>query len=113
MLPLLGEKTIKMAITRGNNTVLIYLFPLLQTRYAEKWVKLIHTDLKPENILLVSSDYVKLNDPKGETLFQTHENLEHLAMMERVLGPLPRHMLERAEYGFLLLLLSLLSPNAA
>jgi dual-specificity kinase len=37
---------------------------------------------------------------QGETLFQTHENLEHLAMMERVLGPLPWHMLERAEYGF-------------
>ncbi|KAI4984629.1 hypothetical protein ZWY2020_017259 [Hordeum vulgare] len=34
----------------------------------------------------------------GETLFQTHENLEHLAMMERVLGPLPRHMLERADH---------------
>jgi len=26
----------------------------------------------------------------GDTLFQTHENLEHLAMMERVLGALPR-----------------------
>lgn len=25
----------------------------------------------------------------GEALFQTHENLEHLAIMERVLGPLP------------------------
>jgi len=127
-------------------------------------LQLIHTDLKPENILLVSSDYVKLPDPKdgsfsrklpkssaiklidfgstayhhqnrsyivstrhyrapevilghgwsypcdiwsigcilielcsGETLFQTHENLEHLAMMERVLGPLPQHMLERAD----------------
>ncbi|XP_010912940.1 serine/threonine-protein kinase AFC2-like isoform X1 [Elaeis guineensis] len=33
----------------------------------------------------------------GETLFQTHENLEHLAMMERVLGPLPQHMLRRAD----------------
>ncbi|XP_057827876.2 serine/threonine-protein kinase AFC2 isoform X3 [Cryptomeria japonica] len=33
----------------------------------------------------------------GETLFQTHENLEHLAMMERVLGPLPRHMLKKAD----------------
>ncbi|XP_073284175.1 serine/threonine-protein kinase AFC2-like isoform X3 [Primulina huaijiensis] len=32
----------------------------------------------------------------GEALFQTHENLEHLAMMERVLGPLPHHMLKRA-----------------
>lgn len=31
-------------------------------------------------------------------MFQTHENLEHLAMMERVLGPLPQHMLKRAEY---------------
>ncbi|POO02430.1 Serine/threonine protein kinase [Trema orientale] len=33
----------------------------------------------------------------GEALFQTHENLEHLAMMERVLGPLPQHMALRAD----------------
>ncbi|KAJ6924127.1 hypothetical protein NC652_017431 [Populus alba x Populus x berolinensis] len=33
----------------------------------------------------------------GEALFQTHENLEHLAMMERVLGPLPQHMAIRAD----------------
>ncbi|CAA6668023.1 unnamed protein product [Spirodela intermedia] len=32
----------------------------------------------------------------GEALFQTHENLEHLAMMERVLGPIPQHMTKRA-----------------
>lgn len=30
-------------------------------------------------------------------MFQTHENLEHLAMMERVLGPLPQHMLKRVD----------------
>ncbi|XWS17749.1 hypothetical protein CRYUN_Cryun33cG0094100 [Craigia yunnanensis] len=35
----------------------------------------------------------------GEALFQTHENLEHLAMMERVLGPLPEHMIQRASRG--------------
>ncbi|KAI5669359.1 hypothetical protein M9H77_19212 [Catharanthus roseus] len=35
----------------------------------------------------------------GEVLFQTHENLEHLAMMERVLGPLPKHMTQRATRG--------------
>ncbi|KAL6207726.1 hypothetical protein ACLB2K_018680 [Fragaria x ananassa] len=35
----------------------------------------------------------------GEALFQTHENLEHLAMMERVLGPLPQHMTQRASHG--------------
>lgn len=34
---------------------------------------------------------------QGEALFQTHENLEHLAMMERVLGPLPEHMIRRAK----------------
>ncbi|XP_068669454.1 serine/threonine-protein kinase AFC1-like isoform X2 [Aristolochia californica] len=33
----------------------------------------------------------------GEALFQTHENLEHLAMMERVLGPLPKQMVHRAD----------------
>ncbi|KAJ7977071.1 Serine/threonine protein kinase [Quillaja saponaria] len=33
----------------------------------------------------------------GEALFQTHENLEHLAMMEKVLGPLPPHMAVRAD----------------
>nr|KAJ3701864.1 hypothetical protein LUZ61_005569 [Rhynchospora tenuis] len=32
----------------------------------------------------------------GEALFQTHENLEHLAMMERVLGPIPEHMIHYA-----------------
>ncbi|XP_042039293.1 serine/threonine-protein kinase AFC3-like isoform X1 [Salvia splendens] len=35
----------------------------------------------------------------GEALFQTHENLEHLAMMERVLGPLPEHMIQKATKG--------------
>ncbi|XVE71077.1 hypothetical protein DITRI_Ditri10aG0121200 [Diplodiscus trichospermus] len=35
----------------------------------------------------------------GEALFQTHENLEHLAMMERVLGPIPEHMIQRANRG--------------
>ncbi|XP_039013113.1 serine/threonine-protein kinase AFC2-like isoform X2 [Hibiscus syriacus] len=34
----------------------------------------------------------------GEALFQTHENLEHLAMMERVLGSLPQHMLKRVDH---------------
>ncbi|WOG89176.1 hypothetical protein DCAR_0208412 [Daucus carota subsp. sativus] len=33
----------------------------------------------------------------GDALFQTHENLEHLAMMERVLGPIPHHMLKRVD----------------
>ncbi|KAL3511358.1 hypothetical protein ACH5RR_030759 [Cinchona calisaya] len=33
----------------------------------------------------------------GEALFQTHENLEHLAMMERVLGPLPQNMLKKVD----------------
>eukprot|EP00252_Welwitschia_mirabilis_P021610 TRINITY_DN5584_c0_g1_i6.p1 TRINITY_DN5584_c0_g1~~TRINITY_DN5584_c0_g1_i6.p1 ORF type:complete len:393 (-),score=43.28 TRINITY_DN5584_c0_g1_i6:159-1337(-) len=36
----------------------------------------------------------------GEALFQTHENLEHLAMMERVLGPLPQHMIKNADQRF-------------
>lgn len=30
-------------------------------------------------------------------MFQTHENLEHLAITERVLGPLPTHMLMKAD----------------
>jgi serine/threonine protein kinase len=30
----------------------------------------------------------------GDALFQTHENLEHLAMMEAVLGPLPQEMIK-------------------
>ncbi|KAK2388932.1 LAMMER-type protein kinase AFC2 [Trifolium repens] len=33
----------------------------------------------------------------GEALFQTHENFEHLAMMERVLGPFPQQMLKRVD----------------
>jgi len=33
----------------------------------------------------------------GEALFQTHENLEHLAMMEKVFGPMPKSMLSAAK----------------
>lgn len=36
----------------------------------------------------------------GQALFQTHENLEHLAMMSCVLGPMPESMIRRADrYG--------------
>ncbi|XP_062856635.1 dual specificity protein kinase CLK4 isoform X2 [Trichomycterus rosablanca] len=31
----------------------------------------------------------------GSTLFQTHDSKEHLAMMERVLGPIPTNMLQK------------------
>lgn len=31
----------------------------------------------------------------GETLFSTHEDMEHLAMMEQVLGPIPKSLAER------------------
>lgn len=27
--------------------------------------------------------------------FQTHDSKEHLAMMERILGPLPSHMIQK------------------
>jgi len=36
----------------------------------------------------------------GVTLFQTHDNREHLAMMERVLGPLPQRMVARSELKY-------------
>jgi len=32
----------------------------------------------------------------GEALFQTHENLEHLALMEKMLGPIPEHIISKA-----------------
>lgn len=34
---------------------------------------------------------------KGDALFQTHRDLEHLAMMRRILGPMPRHMIKRSK----------------
>ncbi|GAA5824527.1 hypothetical protein JCM10212_003709 [Sporobolomyces blumeae] len=33
----------------------------------------------------------------GEALFQTHENLEHLAMMQKVFGPMPQELITAAE----------------
>jgi len=47
-------------------------------------------------VKIAFSDFVCLRW-QGDALFQTHENLEHLAMMERVLGPIPVHMIKRAE----------------
>lgn len=35
----------------------------------------------------------------GRMLFPTHDNLEHLAMMEATIGPMPRWMCERAAHG--------------
>lgn len=35
----------------------------------------------------------------GITLFQTHDNREHLAMMSRILGPLPYRMCRKSKYG--------------
>uniref|UniRef100_A0A8C3J1E1 dual-specificity kinase n=1 Tax=Calidris pygmaea TaxID=425635 RepID=A0A8C3J1E1_9CHAR len=32
---------------------------------------------------------------RGFTLFQTHENREHLVMMEKILGPIPSHMVHK------------------
>ncbi|XP_076878054.1 dual specificity protein kinase CLK4 isoform X2 [Brachyhypopomus gauderio] len=34
----------------------------------------------------------------GTTLFQTHDSKEHLAMMERVLGPIPTQMLQKTRH---------------
>lgn len=36
----------------------------------------------------------------GKTVFQTHENSEHLAMMERVLGRLPSRMVDRSRVPY-------------
>ena len=33
---------------------------------------------------------------QGDLLFSTHDNMEHLALMERVLGKFPRHVVKRA-----------------
>jgi dual-specificity kinase/CDC-like kinase len=35
----------------------------------------------------------------GELLFSTHDNLEHLALMEKIIGPFPRRVLKRAKHS--------------
>jgi len=37
---------------------------------------------------------------QGHTLFQTHDNLEHLAMMTRILGEMPGHLVRRSKTSF-------------
>jgi len=37
---------------------------------------------------------------QGHTLFQTHDNLEHLAMMTRILGEFPQHLIRRTKTNF-------------
>ena len=34
---------------------------------------------------------------QGELLFATHDNIEHLALIEQVIGPFPRRMLKKAK----------------
>ena len=40
---------------------------------------------------------VSVANAAGDALFQTHENMEHLAMMEAVLGPIPQSMAQAAK----------------
>eukprot|EP01018_Ginkgo_biloba_P034608 Gb_05163 [translate_table: standard] len=49
-------------------------------------------DIKSVGCILVELIY-------GETLFQTHENLEHLSMMERIMGSLPQQMITKEKQG--------------
>jgi len=35
----------------------------------------------------------------GHTLFKTHEDLEHLAMIQRLIGPLPEYIAEKSSFG--------------
>ena len=37
---------------------------------------------------------------QGHTLFQTHDNLEHLAMMTRILGHFPQQLIRRTKTKF-------------
>ena len=37
---------------------------------------------------------------QGHTLFQTHDNLEHLAMMNRILGDFPSYIVRRTKTNF-------------
>ena len=37
---------------------------------------------------------------QGHTLFQTHDNMEHLAMMTRILGDFPSHIVRRTKTNF-------------
>ncbi|KAF9353116.1 dual specificity protein kinase kns1 [Mortierella sp. NVP85] len=62
------------------------LTTLKQNDPPNAFLKLIHTDLKPENILLKNGAFKSV---PYKALFQTHDNLEHLAMMQAVLGPIP------------------------
>jgi hypothetical protein len=36
----------------------------------------------------------------GEMFFSTHENVEHLALMEKACGPFPRHMADKSDKEF-------------
>jgi dual-specificity kinase len=38
----------------------------------------------------------------GMALFQTHDNLEHLKMMEIVLGPFPPKLIDLLQYHYML-----------
>lgn len=38
------------------------------------------------------------NGHRCDCLFQTHNSMEHLAMMEKVLGPIPSHLLEQTKW---------------
>ncbi|KAJ9460475.1 Serine/threonine-protein kinase AFC3 [Diplonema papillatum] len=48
----------------------------------------------PADVWAIGTMLVEL--ATGDCMFQTHENEEHLAMMDRVLGPIPRGLIEKS-----------------
>ena len=51
-------------------------------------------------IILIDLYFHTLFFFQGHTLFQTHDNLEHLAMMTRIIGDIPAHMIRRTKTSF-------------
>ncbi|GJR59547.1 serine/threonine-protein kinase AFC2-like protein isoform X3 [Tanacetum coccineum] len=80
-------------IDLGRNTYDRQSYIVSTSHYRAPEVILGHVWSYPCDIWSVGCILVELCS--GEALFQTYENLEHLAMKERVLDPLPSHMLKK------------------
>eukprot|EP01063_Lacrimia_lanifica_P015472 TRINITY_DN22228_c0_g1_i1.p1 TRINITY_DN22228_c0_g1~~TRINITY_DN22228_c0_g1_i1.p1 ORF type:complete len:552 (+),score=199.58 TRINITY_DN22228_c0_g1_i1:69-1658(+) len=64
------------------------------TRHYRAPEAVLHMDWDtPADVWAIGTMMVELS--MGECMFQTHHDLEHLAMMEHVIGPLPRMMTDR------------------
>lgn len=79
-----------------KKSILSYCWKKMTTGSFFMWESLLFCSVQSRNQVSVYIVVIYFKDKREMFIFlQTHDSKEHLAMMERILGPLPNHMIQK------------------